>query len=327
MTKEIEKQKPIPTELVSVSEIDIQIKTAKGYPRDIKQSLAKAMVLVTMTQESADECIYSLPRGNKNITGASARFAETMASTWGNLRIRTRVVETTDKNVVCVAEIHDLENNSALSTEVRRRIIDKQGRRYNDDMIIMAANAGMSIAHRNAVLKVIPKPFWVRVYNAAERVVHGGKIPIGERKQKAVAYFVARGITEEKIFATLNVANVSKMSAEHLTILTGFRNAINEGAALETIFGTQAATEDELPEPVEVEFEKEAVVENKAEETESEILWGVWTKMRQKLSAEQLTNVRTVCEVKQIHASLPAATLTSMIEVAEMSLKEEKDEN
>ena len=124
MTKEIEKQKPIPTELVSVSEIDIQIKTAKGYPRDIKQSLAKAMVLVTMTQESADECIYSLPRGNKNITGASARFAETMASTWGNLRIRTRVVETTDKNVVCVAEIHDLENNSALSTEVRRRITD-----------------------------------------------------------------------------------------------------------------------------------------------------------------------------------------------------------
>jgi hypothetical protein len=77
------------------SEIDLQIQTAKTYPRNVTKSLEKASSLVSISAEAAEECVYSLPRGGKNITGPSVRFAETLASIWGNLRVQARVLEVT----------------------------------------------------------------------------------------------------------------------------------------------------------------------------------------------------------------------------------------
>lgn len=48
---------------------------------------------------------------------------------------------------------HDLERNVAITYEVRRRIVDKNGRRYKPDMIGVTANAACSIALRNAILR------------------------------------------------------------------------------------------------------------------------------------------------------------------------------
>ena len=63
--------------------------------------------------------------------------------------------------------------NLALTTEVKRRIVDKDGNRYSPDLIGVTANAACSIALRNAVLKAIPQSLWKGLYTAAEKTIMG----------------------------------------------------------------------------------------------------------------------------------------------------------
>src|SRR5262245_56131534 len=75
------------------SSINVQVATAKKYPRDVQRSLEKARQLATLNDEVAEECHYSIPRGGKQIEGPSVRLAEVVASCWGNLRIGARIVD------------------------------------------------------------------------------------------------------------------------------------------------------------------------------------------------------------------------------------------
>src|SRR4051812_35203832 len=74
------------------AEIDIQISTAKHYPRSIKAFKQQALDMATFDEETASGCFYSLPRGGKPVEGPSARLAEIVLSAWGNVRADARVV-------------------------------------------------------------------------------------------------------------------------------------------------------------------------------------------------------------------------------------------
>ena len=147
---------PAPTLAMSLAraEIDQQIATAHAYPRSIDRAKKNILTLATLDEETAEECIYALPRGGKPIKGPSARFSEIIASQWGNCRVAARVthVDRTEKFVEAEGVFHDLETNTAWSAKVRRRISDKHGKLLSDDMIIVTGNAACSIAKRNAVL-------------------------------------------------------------------------------------------------------------------------------------------------------------------------------
>src|SRR5258708_5503124 len=79
-------------ELVTRAEYDVQIATAKRYPRSIKQFIDNAMEMVTLSEQIADDCIYALPRDGKTIEGPSARFAEMILHAWGHTRAGARIV-------------------------------------------------------------------------------------------------------------------------------------------------------------------------------------------------------------------------------------------
>src|SRR5687768_13694267 len=77
--------------------IDMQISTAKAYPRNIKRSTENAIAIVTIDAETAKTCTYSVPRGGKPITGPSVHLAKILAQVWGNLRIEAKVVSIDNK--------------------------------------------------------------------------------------------------------------------------------------------------------------------------------------------------------------------------------------
>ena len=52
------------------AEIDMQVTTAKQYPRSITQFMQTAKAMVTLNESVADSCNYGLPRGGKIITGS-----------------------------------------------------------------------------------------------------------------------------------------------------------------------------------------------------------------------------------------------------------------
>lgn len=226
-------------EAMGRAEVDIQIRTAKQYPRSIAQVRKRILDLATCDQETAEQCFYALPRDGKVIEGPSVRLAEIVGSCYGNIKSAARVIEETDKYVVCQGAAIDLENNFSVSTEVRRRIVNKYGRRYSDDMIITTSNAGNSIAFRNAIFKVVPRAFYKSIEDEIRKIGMGGERALGERQKAASAWFKGQGIDERNMLALINkyadaqkfpeVQGLADIGIEHIQFLLGIKTAISEG--------------------------------------------------------------------------------------------------
>ena len=215
--------------LLNKSEIDMQVATAHKYPRSIKRFRDESLQMVTLNESVAESCIYALPRSGKTIEGPSARFAEVVASAWGNCRAGARVVNDSGDFITAQGVFHDLERNVAITYEVQRRITDKNGKRFNADMIGVTGNAASSIALRNAILKGVPKAFWDDMYQAARATVMGDFKTLANRRADALKAFVALGVSQEQVFAKLEVGGVEDIGLEHLVVLRGLITAIKDG--------------------------------------------------------------------------------------------------
>jgi hypothetical protein len=230
---------------ISKAEIDLQIATAKSYPRSLAQFQRSAMEMVTYSREAAEKMFYKLPRGGKIIEGPSVRLAEIIGQNWRNCRIGARVLGNDDKTVTSQGVFHDLETNVAISFEIKRRITRKDGTRYDDDMIGVTGAAAAGIAFRNAVLKGIPKIFWQPLYEKALETARGDDKDIAPRRKAAIAEFEKMGVPETALLKTLGVTGISKIGPDELVTLRGMYNAIREGT-------TTAAEAFELgPKPLE----------------------------------------------------------------------------
>lgn len=224
--------------LLNKSEIDQQIATAHKFPRSIVSFRKEALQMVTLNETIAKECIYALPRDGKTIEGPSARFAEVIMSAWGNCRAGARVVSDQGEFVTAQGVFHDLQRNVAITYEVQRRIVDKQGRRFKTDMIGVTANAACSIALRNAVLKGVPKAFWSEMYAAARHVVAGDVQTLANRRAKAIQEFAIYGVTPDDVLRVLGVTGIQDVTIDHLVTLHGMLTAIKDGDTTpEQMFG------------------------------------------------------------------------------------------
>lgn len=232
---------------ISSSELNQQIATAKRYPRSIKQFIDTATELATLDEETAEECIYALPRDGRTIEGPSARFAEILAYAWGNCRAGARTIGEDAAFVKSQGTFLDLEKNVGIQFEVSRRITDKRGNRYKPDMIGTTANAAGSIALRNAVLKGIPKAFWKKAYQRARGVVAGDFKTLANRRAEAFKQFAVFGVTPEMIFALLEIKGVEDVTLDHMVTLKGILTAIKEGDTTpEQVFSPQTTQDGNL---------------------------------------------------------------------------------
>ncbi len=221
------------------AEVDQQVATARALPRSIDRAMKGIFTLSTLDRESAQECIYALPRGGKPIRGPSVRFAEIIASQWGNCRIGARVVhvDRAEKYVEAEGVFHDLETNMATTARVRRRISDKKGQLLTDDMIIVTGNAACAIAKRNAVLGAVPKAVWRKSYMKVEGVIAGDIQTLGQRRDEAIKAFAMYGVKPDQIYAAIGVAGLADVTIDHIIVLAGMISAIQNGEeTVESLF-------------------------------------------------------------------------------------------
>lgn len=212
--------------------VDVQVTTAKAYPRSIQKCKSNAIAIATMDQDTAKSCSYALPRSGKPITGPSVHLARILAQQYGNLRAEAKVVEITDKQVVSRGTAWDLENNYAVAFEVRRSIWGRNGR-YTDDMITVTGNAANAIAYRNAVLAIIPKGITDAAYNAAGEVVTGDistEVKLVQKRKSALDLFASEyNITEKEVLQMLGKETVNQINGEQLKILFATHQALKDG--------------------------------------------------------------------------------------------------
>lgn len=209
--------------------LDSQVATAKQYPRSVDRSLKEALTLATLDEHTAGSMFYAMPRSGKTIEGPSARLAEVMAYSWGNLRVDADIVAEDKTHVTAMGTCFDLEKNVAVRVRVKRRITDKRGKRYNEDMIGVTSNAAISIALRNAVFKVVPRAFVDRIYSEARRASLGKGGTITQKRQNAIGWFQKLGVTDQQVFDVLGVRGMDDIGEDELITLRGLRTAIQDG--------------------------------------------------------------------------------------------------
>lgn len=233
-------------------EIDRQVATAHQYPRSLAIFKRKAMEMATLDEETARACLYALPRKDHGVTkmieGESIRMAEIVASSFGNLRIQSTIINQTPTRGTVRAVCHDLENNVAISVEKQYRTCYKDGRPYNDDMQIMAANAASSKAVRDAVFRVVPKSMIKTVTNAAKALAWGeadGKpLTMTQRRENVMKWIGSLGIDKSRVWSALGIKGEDDIGMEQLSLLGGIRTAINE---------KDTTVDEAFPKPVTVE--------------------------------------------------------------------------
>lgn len=212
--------------------IDMQISTAKAFPRNITKSTNNAIAVVTLDKETAATCTYSVPRGGKQITGPSVHLAKILAQVWGNLRVEAKVVDIGQRQITSQAVAFDLENNLAIKVEVKRSIWGKYGR-FNDDMITVTGNAANAIALRNAVYAVIPRGVVDKVYGAAMDTITGDisdETKFISRKKEVIDRLKdTYEVTEAEILSAIGKASVNHITKDDLVTLIGIGQAIKDG--------------------------------------------------------------------------------------------------
>ncbi len=241
---------PLAVQIARV-ELDQAISTAKAYPRSLTRVRDNIDALVMLDDETAAECVYALPRGGKPIKGPSVRFAEIVASQFGNCKVGSRVVDVNrfEKYIEAEGVFIDLEAGMTRTARTRRRISDKHGKLFNDDMIVVTGNAACSIALREAILKGVPKALWRRAYEAAEAVISGDVKTLSQRRGDAIKAFATFGVTPEQVFAALEVEGLDDIGLDEIGTLTAMFRAIKAG---------EQAVEDFFPAKVDPAKAKEA---------------------------------------------------------------------
>jgi hypothetical protein len=236
---------------MSQGEMEMQIELAKKYPREIKRFRAEATALATLDEETASQCFYVLPARKTSggdsgpIEGPSARFAEIVTSCWGNCHAGARIISEDEGFVNSQGVFRDLERNVTITFECRRRIRNREGRRYSDDMISVTANAACSIALRNAVFKGVPKAFWWPIYQSARDAAVGKTRTLADLRAEWVGYMAKMRVDEPRIAAALGKRSLDEATRDDYVTLRGIVNTVKEGEiAVEEAF-PKIRTEDE----------------------------------------------------------------------------------
>lgn len=246
-------QSVIQMDAIEKANVDVQVATAKQFPRNITRAMQNSIVMATIDPETAQTMRYALPRGGKPITGPSVHLAKLIVSNWGNIRAEAKVVQITDSQVVSRGTCWDLENNVATAIEVRRNIKGKNGQRFSDDMITVVGNAANSIAYRNAVFSVIPKAVTDKVYKAAQQCITGDlsdEAKLLQKRTNCLKFFNDEyGITEEEVIKLCGKQTVNQIKADEIALMLGIYQSLKDGDT----------TVEEVLEPIRKEKKKEDI--------------------------------------------------------------------
>ena len=222
---------------ITRQELDVQIATAKAYPRDIATFSKRAVSLATTDQDTAESCIYALPRRNKQgkqdfLKGPSIRLAEIITYAWGNIHSAARIVENNGRTIDVEAVVWDLETNNKATKPLRKSIVGKDGNPYSQDMQTMTANAAIAICWRNAVFSIIPKPVFNPVYIAALNYAIGDQTKLQSKIVALFDRFQKMGIDKEKILEYFQHANAAEITVDEVEEMIGIGTAIKEKSLL-----------------------------------------------------------------------------------------------
>lgn len=223
-----------------MSTIKERTEIAKTNRRDIPEILKEIKELAMLSDDIALSCFYVIfdKESQKYFTGISVRFAELIASCWGNIHAGAKILSNTGLYVTVQGFVHDFEKNTIVTVEVQRSLA-----RLNSEQSIHVTNAASSIAFRNAIFKAIPavvtSSITKEIKNYILNNIGGGNII-----KELISYFKSKNITVDNIEKLIG-GSIIDVDSEKLFLLVGLRNAIEEGGVtVFEVFGMEHPTKN-----------------------------------------------------------------------------------
>lgn len=243
ITTEISEAPPSALAILNESEHAAMVTTANlpANRRRIDDFSKKLMAYATHSQPVALSMFYSLPRANKQIVGPSVRFAEIVAPCWKNNSTGSRIIGNTNETVTAQGVFIDYEANLRNVKEIPRKITDKNGQRFNADMILTTSKAALSIAYREAILKGgVPMALWTPAYEQAKLTAVGTAMSHAQRIDAAMEYLTKLKVTEWQILNAVGVSSSKELEIDHLVTLKTLCEEIKHGSkTIEEVFGSE----------------------------------------------------------------------------------------
>lgn len=217
------------SELAERALVQQQAELAHKFPRNLTTSLRKLETLACKDKATAESMWYTLSRGGKHITGPSIRMAEFAARCWGNMGVKSQIVEIGRTMVTAQAVAWDMEANYWGSIETKRRITDRHGNRFNEDMIVVTCNAAGSVAYREAVFKIVTKSELAGVMKKCRNLVYNPEgRSMDQMRNDAIEWWVKRGAEPDMVFNYLGVRSRKDIELDHLIALGGRKSTMEE---------------------------------------------------------------------------------------------------
>ena len=226
--------------------IDMQVETANKYPRDEDLVIARILKDATTDEDTARACFYALPMKDKNgnvkiIEGVSIRFVELILGRWKNLATKAIILGHDNKYVTTEAIAWDLETNTRVSQQVKRRITREDGSMMSDSGIVTTSNAACSIAMRNVVLKVVPSILLKKIQDQIKNFYLGKESAFKKSRDNAIKYFKDNGVELNNILLLLNKEKIEDLNRDDVFKLNGITIAVQYGdTSLAELFGNFA---------------------------------------------------------------------------------------
>lgn len=225
---------PTALEIMERAQIDVQIATARRYPRSMANFLKRGQAMVSIDEETAASCIYRRPVGKERgqpvyAEGESVRLAEIVAACFGNIRASARIIEQTERKVTAIGFAHDLETNYAVQVEAVEVTVKRDGSPYDERMRMVIAKAALSKAFRDAVFRVVPKSLCKPISKLAREVAVGDAKTLASRRQAVLDWINKAGAEPARVFARLGINGADEINLDHLETLTGIKTAVKDG--------------------------------------------------------------------------------------------------
>ncbi|GHV60924.1 hypothetical protein FACS1894195_0600 [Bacteroidia bacterium] len=218
-----------------VSEIEALVSVARQFPRDEKKALEKIERLATFDEEIALDCFYAVPRKDEHgnpifIEGCSVRFAEIVASQWGNLRVASKIISNDGNKVVSEAFALDLETNVAIKQQCIRSIKTKNGNTYSQDMQTVVSNAACAVAFRNVVYKIVPAALFKNIRDRIKEKAVGNAAKRIETIEKLRKSFKGINIDDKSLLQLISKSDWKDVTNDDIINLRGVWGALKEGS-------------------------------------------------------------------------------------------------
>lgn len=215
--------------------IDAQIATAKRFPRSMSTFLKRATDMATIDLATAGECIYNKPVGkDKNgkplyAEGMSIRMAEIVLVNYGNMKVGSRILSQTPKQVIAQGCAYDLENNVYVTSEVVVSTVYQNGTPMKESQAALLAQGALSKAMRNAIFRVVPKSLAKPIEEAVRKLLVGDAKSLSQTRNDLEKWVRSLGIDPNRVWKSLGCEGLEDLGSKEILTLRGIATAIKNG--------------------------------------------------------------------------------------------------